>query len=123
MGKKDQKLTSKPIAFCAMMAALGTVIMLTGGLIPVLTYCSPLIVSFLLIPVLDQHVAPAVEDAHVHDHAIPSRRLLFASHAGLPRRQTVYRIQIDDLFHIFAPPFTVYHPARPGGIMEQEITP
>lgn len=55
MGKKDQKLTSKPVAFCAMMAALGTVIMLTGGLIPVLTYCSPLIASFLLIPVLDQH--------------------------------------------------------------------
>ena len=55
MEKKEQKLTSRPVAFCAMMAALGTVIMLTGGLIPVLTYCSPLIASFLLIPVLDQH--------------------------------------------------------------------
>ena len=55
MGSKERKLTSKGIAFCAMMAALGTVIMLTGGLIPVLTYCSPLIAAFLLIPVLDQH--------------------------------------------------------------------
>ena len=55
MGKKEQVFSSRPIAFCAMMAALGTVIMLTGGLIPVLTYCSPLIASFLLIPVMDQH--------------------------------------------------------------------
>ena len=55
MGSKERKLTSKGIAFCAMMAALGTVIMLTGGLIPVLTYCSPLIAAFLFIPVLDQY--------------------------------------------------------------------
>ena len=55
VGKKEKGFTSRPIAFCAMMAALGTVIMLTGGLIPVLTYCSPLIASFLLIPVLDQY--------------------------------------------------------------------
>lgn len=36
-----------------MMAALGTVIMMTGGLVPVFTYCSPLIASLLLIPVMD----------------------------------------------------------------------
>lgn len=39
------------VAFCSIMAALGTVIMLTGGLIPVFTYCSPLIAALLLIPV------------------------------------------------------------------------
>ena len=33
------------------MAALGTVLMMLGGLIPVLTYCSPLLASLLLIPV------------------------------------------------------------------------
>ncbi len=55
MEKRENRFTSRPIAFCAMMAALGTVIMLTGGLIPVLTYCSPLISSFLLIPVLDRY--------------------------------------------------------------------
>ena len=53
--RKGQASPGRQIAFCAMMAALGTVIMLTGGLIPVLTYCSPLLASILLIPVLDQH--------------------------------------------------------------------
>ena len=42
------------IALCAMMAALSTVIMLSGGLIPVFTYCSPLLASILLIPVLEE---------------------------------------------------------------------
>lgn len=55
MSPKEQKMTSKSIAFCAMIAALGTVIMLTGGLVPVFTYCSPLIAALLLIPVLDQY--------------------------------------------------------------------
>ena len=55
MNSNSRKLTCKGIAFCAMMAALGTVIMLTGGLIPVLTYCSPLIAAILLVPVLDQY--------------------------------------------------------------------
>lgn len=45
-------MKSRPVAFCAMMAAVGAVIMLTGGLVPVFTYCSPLIASLLLIPVL-----------------------------------------------------------------------
>ena len=49
------KSNSKKTAFCAMMAALGTVIMLTGGLVSVFTYCSPLISALLLIPVLDLH--------------------------------------------------------------------
>lgn len=48
-------MKSRPVAFCAMMAALGTVIMLTGGLVPVFTYCSPLIASLLLIPVLTEY--------------------------------------------------------------------
>lgn len=34
------------------MAALGTAIMLTSGLIPILTYCSPLAAGLLLIPIL-----------------------------------------------------------------------
>ena len=45
-------MKSKPLAFCAMMAALSVTVMLTGGLVPVFTYCSPLIASLLLIPVL-----------------------------------------------------------------------
>ena len=38
-------------ALCALLAALGTAVMLAAGLIPVLTYCSPLIASLFLIPV------------------------------------------------------------------------
>ena len=62
--KEDRQLerdktrqTTRTIAFCAMMAALSTVIMLTGGLIPVFTYCSPLLASVLLIPVLEEYGA------------------------------------------------------------------
>ena len=46
---------SNRIAFCAMMAALGTVIMLLGGIIPVFTYCSPIIASLILLVVLAQY--------------------------------------------------------------------
>ncbi len=43
------------VAFCSLMAALGTGLMMTGGLIPVLTYCSPLLAGALLIPVLREY--------------------------------------------------------------------
>lgn len=45
--------STKAIALCAVMAALAALIMLTGGLIPVMTYCSPMLASLCLIPVLD----------------------------------------------------------------------
>ncbi|MBR4548713.1 MAG: hypothetical protein IKO83_02190 [Oscillospiraceae bacterium] len=50
--KKETKKTSYTVAFCALMAALGTALMATGGLIPVATYCSPLLAGLLLLPVL-----------------------------------------------------------------------
>ena len=43
------------VAFCSLMAALGAVLMLTGGLFPVMTYCSPLLAGVLLIPVMREH--------------------------------------------------------------------
>ena len=46
------KRQSYAIAFCALMAALGAALMTTGGLIPVATYCSPLLAGLLLLPVL-----------------------------------------------------------------------
>ena len=55
MKEKTTRQSSRMVAFCAMMAALGTVIMLSGGLIPVLTYCSPLLASVLLIPVMEEY--------------------------------------------------------------------
>ena len=53
--KNDAKTTYSPVfpvAFCSLMAALGVVLMMTGGLIPVMTYCSPLLAGVLLIPVM-----------------------------------------------------------------------
>ena len=57
MPGKERVQKSRPVAFCAMMAALSVVVMLLGGLVPVFTYCSPLIASILLLPVLDEYGA------------------------------------------------------------------
>ena len=51
----SNNILARRIAFCSIMAALGTVIMLTGGLIPVFTYCSPLIAALLLVPVSQEY--------------------------------------------------------------------
>jgi len=40
------------VALCALIAALGAALMTVGGLIPVATYCSPLLAGILLLPVL-----------------------------------------------------------------------
>ena len=42
------------LSFCSLMAALGAAVLLTGGLIPVATYCAPLLASLLLIPVTEE---------------------------------------------------------------------
>ena len=52
--EQNRKLTHA-MAFCSQMAALGAALMTTGGLIPVLTYCSPLLAGVLLIPVLQEY--------------------------------------------------------------------
>lgn len=48
-----QKNSAEQIALCGTLAALAVVIMTLGGMIPVATYCCPLLACFLLIPVLD----------------------------------------------------------------------
>lgn len=55
MSKPDRRNAhrqSVTMAFCGMAAALSVVILLTGGLIPVMTYVSPLAAGILLLPVL-----------------------------------------------------------------------
>ena len=52
---RTNKSRSYTVAFCSLMAALGAVLMLTGGLVPVMTYCSPLLAGVLLIPVMREH--------------------------------------------------------------------
>lgn len=43
---------SRKIAFCGLVAALSVAVMLSGGLIPIATYCVPMICGVFLLPVL-----------------------------------------------------------------------
>ena len=43
-----------PLAFGALLAALGAALMAAGGLIPIATYCSPLLAALLLIPAVQE---------------------------------------------------------------------
>ena len=43
---------SRRMALCGMMVALGTTVMLMGGVIPLATFCCPVIASLMLVPVL-----------------------------------------------------------------------
>lgn len=52
--REQSRKRSWSVAFCALMAALGAVVMTAGGLIPVATYCSPMIASVLLLPVMSE---------------------------------------------------------------------
>ena len=45
---------SRRIALCALLSALGTVLMAAGGLIPIATYTTPLFAALLLLPVLHE---------------------------------------------------------------------
>ena len=52
--RTELRRTSWTVAFCALMAALGTALMTAGGLIPIATYCSPMLAGLLLLPVLEE---------------------------------------------------------------------
>lgn len=43
---------SGKIAFCGLMVALSVALMLSGGLIPIATYCAPMASGLLLLPIL-----------------------------------------------------------------------
>ena len=46
------KLESKRIALCGLLCALALVVMLMGGIIPVATFCAPVLAMVFLLPVL-----------------------------------------------------------------------
>lgn len=46
---------SHEIAFCGMSAALGTVLLLLGGLVPGATYCAPMLGMLPLLPALAEY--------------------------------------------------------------------
>lgn len=52
-GRRQQsRVQSAKIAFCGMLVALSVVLMLSGGLIPIATYCAPMFCALLLLPIL-----------------------------------------------------------------------
>ena len=52
-GRRQQsRIQSGKIAFCGMLVALSVVLMLSGGLIPIATYCAPMFCALLLLPIL-----------------------------------------------------------------------
>ncbi|MBQ5951235.1 MAG: hypothetical protein IJL66_03690 [Lachnospiraceae bacterium] len=51
--------STKRVAFCGLLTALGVVLLTTGGLMFGLTYAAPLLAGALLIPVREEHGTPA----------------------------------------------------------------
>lgn len=49
------RTNSRRIALCGMMVGLGALAMLLGGVIPVMTFCSPAIAALTLLPVLAEY--------------------------------------------------------------------
>ena len=52
-GQKNHAMAFR-LSLSALMAALGTVLMLSSNLIPVLTYVAPMLASLTLIPILTE---------------------------------------------------------------------
>jgi len=50
--RRQSRQQSSKIAFCGLMVALSVSLMLSGGLIPVATYCVPMFCGILLLPIL-----------------------------------------------------------------------
>ena len=49
--RQSGRENSRRIAFCGMMTGLSAALMLSGGLIPIATYCAPMAAAVLLLPV------------------------------------------------------------------------
>lgn len=50
--RAQSRYQSSKIAFCGLMVALSVTLMLSGGLIPIATYCAPMFGGVLLLPIL-----------------------------------------------------------------------
>ena len=60
---RSRKESSK-IAFCGLMVALSVVLMLTGGFIPIATYCAPMAAGILLLPIMLEYGKKAAWTAY-----------------------------------------------------------
>lgn len=50
--RQQSRIQSRRIAFCGILVALSVALMLSGGLIPIATYCAPMFCALLLLPIL-----------------------------------------------------------------------
>lgn len=50
--REESRRQSAKMAFCGLMVALSAALMLSGGLIPVATYCAPMAAGLLLMPIM-----------------------------------------------------------------------
>ena len=50
--RQQSRIQSGKMAFCGMLVALSVALMLSGGLIPIATYCAPMFCALLLLPIL-----------------------------------------------------------------------
>lgn len=48
-------MKSKQIALCGLLCALAVTLLLMGGVIPIATYCAPLLAMIALLPVLEEY--------------------------------------------------------------------
>lgn len=48
-------MKSKQIALCGLLCALAVTLLLLGGVIPIATYCAPLLAMIALLPVLEEY--------------------------------------------------------------------
>jgi len=56
MGNRNRsRKQSAMMAFCGLSAALSVVLMFSGGLIPIATYCVPMMCGILLLPILIEY--------------------------------------------------------------------
>lgn len=62
--RTSSRQQSGRIAFCGLMAALSVALMLTGGLIPLATYCAPMVSGVLLLPILLEYGKKAAWTAY-----------------------------------------------------------
>lgn len=53
--RRKSREQSGKIAFCGLMVALSVTLMLSGGMIPVATYCAPMACGVLLLPILIEY--------------------------------------------------------------------
>lgn len=64
LNRRNSRQESLKMAFCGLVVALAVVLMLSGGLIPIATYCSPMIAGVLLLPILLEYGKKAAWTAY-----------------------------------------------------------